>query len=84
MSSSSPHLLSPFNLKDLSFKNLVVMAPMTRARAGVERMPNALMVEYYRQRASAGLVVTEATVVSEQGNGWLNTPGLYNDAQAEA
>lgn len=60
------------------------MAPMTRSRAGQERMPNALMAEHYAQRASAGLLITEATVVSQQGIGWLNTPGIYNDAQAAA
>jgi len=60
------------------------MAPMTRARAGEARMPNALMAEYYAQRASAGLIITEATVISTQGNGWLNTPGIYSDEQGEA
>jgi N-ethylmaleimide reductase len=57
---------------------------MTRSRAGQERMPNSLMAEYYAQRASAGLLITEATVVSKQGIGWLNTPGIYTDDQAEA
>lgn len=60
------------------------MAPLTRARAGEARMPNALMAEYYTQRASAGLIITEATVVSTQANGWLNTPGIYSDEQGEA
>lgn len=77
-------LLEPFQLGDLLLKNRVVMAPMTRARAGTERLPNALMAEYYAQRASAGLIITEATVVSEQGIGWPNTPGIYTDAQARA
>jgi N-ethylmaleimide reductase len=79
-----PTLLSPFKLGDLALKNRVVLAPMTRSRAGEERMPNRLMAEYYAQRASAGLLITEATVVSKQGIGWLNTPGIYTDAQAEA
>lgn len=57
------------------------MAPLTRARAGRERLPNDLMAEYYTQRASAGLIITEATVVSEQGIGWVDSPGIYNDAQ---
>ena len=48
------------------------------------RLPNALMAEYYAQRASAGLIITEATVVSKQGIGWLNSPGIYTDEQAEA
>lgn len=78
-----PHLLSPLN-KGLSLKNRVVMAPMTRARAGVERMPNALMAEYYAQRAGAGLIISEATTISEQGNGWQQTPGIYTDEQGSA
>lgn len=77
-------LLDPFQLGDLPLKNRVVMAPMTRARAGEERLPNALMAEYYAQRASAGLIISEATVVSEQGIGWPNSPGIYTDAQALA
>ncbi|MEG3930813.1 MULTISPECIES: alkene reductase [unclassified Microcoleus] len=81
---TSPLLLSPFKIGDLSLKNRVLMAPMTRARAGEARMPNALMAEYYTQRASAGLIITEATVVSTQANGWLNTPGIYSDEQGEA
>ncbi len=77
-------LLEAFQLGDLNLKNRVALAPMTRARAGVERLPNALMAEYYAQRASAGLIITEATVVSEQGIGWPNTPGIYSQAQSEA
>ncbi len=81
---SSEKLLSSFSLKDLTLKNRVIMAPMTRSRAGEERMPNALMAEYYAQRASAGLIITEATVISQQGNGWEQTPGIYSNEQAEA
>jgi N-ethylmaleimide reductase len=77
-------LLSPFDLRGLALKNRVVLAPLTRSRAGRERMPNALMAEYYAQRASAGLIITEATVISRQGIGWLNSPGIYSDEQAEA
>ena len=77
-------LLSPYKLGNLSLKNRVVLAPMTRARAGEERMPNSLMAEYYAQRAGAGLILTEATVISQQANGWQNTPGIYSDAQMEA
>lgn len=80
----SAALLSPFRLGDLTLKNRVVLAPMTRARAGVKRLPNALMNEYYAQRAGAGLLITEATVISEQGIGWQQSPGIYSDAQAEA
>ncbi|MGF1494833.1 MAG: alkene reductase [Microcoleaceae cyanobacterium] len=82
--SAQAHLLSPLELGDLTLKNRVVMAPLTRARAGVERMPNALMAEYYGQRASAGLVITEATVISTQAIGWQQTPGIYSDEQIQA
>ncbi len=78
---SSPHLLSPFDLGALPLRNRVVMAPLTRARAGRERLPNDLMLEYYSQRASAGLIIAEATTISEQGFGWVDSPGIYNDAQ---
>lgn len=74
-------LLSPFDLRGLRLRNRIVMAPLTRSRAGRERLPNDLMVEYYAQRASAGLVISEATVISEQGIGYADTPGIYNDAQ---
>jgi N-ethylmaleimide reductase len=77
-------LLSPFDLRGLQLKNRVAMAPLTRSRAGEERLANALMAEYYAQRSSAGLIVTEATVVSRQGIGWLNSPGIYSAEQAEA
>jgi N-ethylmaleimide reductase len=65
-------------------KNRVVMSPLTRSRAGEERLANQLMAEYYSQRASAGLIITEATVVSKQGIGWLDSPGIYTGEQAEA
>jgi N-ethylmaleimide reductase len=81
VSTTSPHLLSPFDLRGLPLRNRVVMAPLTRARAGTQRVPNDLMVEYYLQRASAGLIIAEATTISEQGFGWVDSPGIYNDAQ---
>lgn len=59
------------------------MAPLTRSRSGDKRIPNALMARYYTQRASAGLIISEATVVSEQGIGWIDSPGIYNDAQVQ-
>lgn len=77
-------LLSPFDLQGIPLKNRVIMAPMTRARAGAARLSNPLMAKYYAQRASAGLLITEATVISTQGNGWENSPGIYTDEQAEA
>lgn len=77
-------LFQPLTLGELTLKNRVVLAPMTRSRAGAERLANQLMAEYYAQRATAGLLITEATVISEQGNGWLDSPGIYTDAQAES
>lgn len=82
--STSPEILSVFQLGDLKLDNRVVLAPMTRARAGIERMSNDLMAEYYSQRSGAGLLITEATVVSKQGIGWSNSPGIYSDEQGEA
>ncbi len=82
--SNAGALLSPFDLRGLPLKNRVVLAPMTRARAGEERLPNDLMAKYYAQRASAGLIITEATVISKQGIGWLNSPGIYSDEQTRA
>ncbi len=85
LQTQSPGLLNPFNLSDdLSLKNRVVMAPMTRSRAGTERMPNQLMAEYYRQRSNAGLIISEATTISEMANGWEQTPGIYTEQQAIA
>jgi N-ethylmaleimide reductase len=77
-------LLSPFNLAGLPLKNRVVMAPLTRGRAGKERIPNALMAEYYAQRASVGLIISEGATISKQANGWLNSPGIYTDEQTQA
>ena len=76
-------LLEPFQLHEIQLANRVVMAPLTRARAGEERIPNDIMAEYYTQRASAGLIITEATTISEQANGWLNSPGIYTDEMAK-
>lgn len=77
-------LLQPFEMGDLSLKNRVVLAPLTRSRAGKERLANALMAEYYTQRANAGLLITEATVISHQAIGWLESPGIYTEAQTES
>ncbi len=72
-------LFDSVSVGDLVLPNRVVMAPMTRARAGKERVPNALMADYYVQRASAGLILTEATTISPQANGWNESPGIYTD-----
>ena len=77
-------LFDPHDLHGLKLRNRVVMAPMTRGRAGPTRTPNTLMAEYYGQRATSGLIVTEGVAISPQGYGWRNSPGIYTDAQAEA
>jgi N-ethylmaleimide reductase len=75
-------LFDPIKIGDLELPNRVVMAPLTRSRAvGEGRVPNALMAEYYVQRASAGLILSEATAVTPQGVGYANTPGIWSDAQ---
>ena len=75
--------VSPIQFGELKLKNRVVMAPLTRSRATADRVPTELMAEYYAQRASAGLIIAEATVISEEANGYENTPGLFTDAQVE-
>lgn len=77
-------LFEPMQMGSLSLANRVVMAPMTRSRADAGALPNAMMVEYYRQRAGAGLIVTEGTAPSPNGIGYCRTPGIYNDAQVAA
>lgn len=73
-------LLPPVRLGRLELKNRLVMAPMTRSRAGFDGTPRALAAEYYAQRASLGLIVTEGTQPSDDGQGYLATPGIYSDA----
>lgn len=67
----------------MKLANRVALAPMTRARAGRERVPNELMAEYYAQRSGAGLIITEATTISPQANGWNESPGIYSDSMVE-
>jgi N-ethylmaleimide reductase len=74
-------LFSPFKLGDLELANRLVMAPMTRNRAGEGNAPTALNAEYYRQRATAGLIITEASQVSAEGVGYPATPGIYSEQQ---
>jgi N-ethylmaleimide reductase len=77
-------LFTPFQLGDLHLNNRLVMAPLTRNRAtkGTDA-PNDLNARYYRQRATAGLIITEATQISQQGQGYIWTPGIYTEAQVE-
>ena len=76
-----PGLFDPGRLGDVEIANRVVMAPMTRDRAGPDDEPTELMVEYYRQRASAGLIVTEGVQPSPHGKGYWRTPGIHSPAQ---
>lgn len=76
-------VLSPVKLGPYELPNRLAMAPLTRCRASSDGIPNALMADYYRQRASAGLIISEATPVSPQGKGYPFTPGIYNDAQIQ-
>jgi 2,4-dienoyl-CoA reductase-like NADH-dependent reductase (Old Yellow Enzyme family) len=75
-------LFEPIRVGDLELPNRVIMAPLTRSRAiGGGRVPNALMAQYYVQRASAGLILSEATAVTPQGVGYADTPGIWSDEQ---
>jgi 2,4-dienoyl-CoA reductase-like NADH-dependent reductase (Old Yellow Enzyme family) len=76
-----PSLFDPITIGDLRLPNRIIMAPLTRSRADAGRVPNALMTEYYVQRASAGLIISEATAVTPMGVGYADTPGLWSDAQ---
>jgi 2,4-dienoyl-CoA reductase-like NADH-dependent reductase (Old Yellow Enzyme family) len=75
------NLFDPIKIGDLDLSNRIIMAPLTRSRAVDNRVPNALMAEYYVQRASAGLILSEATAVTPQGVGYANTPGIWSDEQ---
>ena len=77
-------LFQPLAVGDIEIANRIVMAPLTRNRASHDNdAPNDLHVEYYEQRAGAGLIVTEATQISRQGQGYIYTPGIYSGAQVE-
>jgi len=76
-------LFDPIQMGELSLPNRIIMAPLTRCRASTGRIPNALMAEYYAQRASAGLIISEATSVTPMGVGYPDTPGIWSDEQVE-
>jgi 2,4-dienoyl-CoA reductase-like NADH-dependent reductase (Old Yellow Enzyme family) len=79
-----PTLFDPLTIGDITLPNRIFMAPLTRCRANNPgRVPNAHMVEYYRQRASAGLILSEATSVDPMGVGYPNTPGIWSEEQVE-
>jgi len=78
-----PTLFDPIQIGDFNLPNRIIMAPLTRARAGAERLPNTLMVEYYKQRSGAGLILSEATSVTPMGVGYADTPGIWSQEQVE-
>ena len=77
-------LFQPVQLGAISAANRILMAPLTRGRADTDAVPSARMAEYYRQRASAGLIISEATAISREGYGWHAAPGIWTEAQTEA
>jgi 2,4-dienoyl-CoA reductase-like NADH-dependent reductase (Old Yellow Enzyme family) len=79
----SDPLFQPLRAGALTFPNRIMMAPLTRCRASAGRVPNAMMAEYYTQRAAFGMILSEATAVSPMGVGYPNTPGIWSDEQVE-
>jgi N-ethylmaleimide reductase len=77
------NLFDPLELGAFGLANRIVMAPLTRARSDKDAVPNPLMAAYYAQRASAGLIISEAIGISREGLGWPNAPGLWNEQQVE-
>ena len=78
-----PTLFDPVRIGAWNLPNRIIFAPLTRARAGAERIPNALMAEYYAQRAAVGLIISEATSVTPMGVGYADTPGIWSAAQVD-
>jgi len=78
-----PSLFQPLRLGSITLTNRIVMAPLTRMRAGVSNVPTALNAQYYAQRATAGLIIAEGTAVSQQGQGYPNAPGIYTQEQLD-
>eukprot|EP01119_Soliformovum_irregulare_P016011 TRINITY_DN4594_c0_g2_i1.p1 TRINITY_DN4594_c0_g2~~TRINITY_DN4594_c0_g2_i1.p1 ORF type:complete len:376 (-),score=106.02 TRINITY_DN4594_c0_g2_i1:10-1137(-) len=77
-------LFEPIKVGDIEAKNRIFMAPLTRARATKEHVPTSLMIEYYKQRSTAGLIISEATGISQEGLGWPYAPGIWSNEQVEA
>ncbi|MGH8547506.1 MAG: hypothetical protein ACRERU_02670 [Methylococcales bacterium] len=78
-----PDLFSPIKLGPYDLPNRIVMAPLTRSRAGNGNVPHALNALYYAQRASAGLIIAEATQIAPEGQGYISTPGIHSEDQVE-
>ncbi len=83
MDVANSDLFQSFQLGPLQLRNRIVMAPLTRSRAGKGDVPGAMNAQYYAQRSTAGLIISEATQISQQGKGYAFTPGIYSDAQVE-
>lgn len=85
MSANTPRLFDPIQLGDIAAPNRILMAPLTRGRSADGHVPiTELKAAYYAQRASAGLIISEATGISQQGSGWPSAPGIWSDAQVAA
>jgi 2,4-dienoyl-CoA reductase-like NADH-dependent reductase (Old Yellow Enzyme family) len=84
MANTTPNLLDPIQLGDLLLPNRVLMAPLTRLRGTVDHIPTSIMAEYYAQRASAGLIISEGTPVDPLGVGYAQVPGIWSKEQVEA
>ena len=93
MAASEPALFSKFTIGGQELKNRMVMAPLTRGRCTpnekdpydpINTTPNDIMAEYYAQRASAGLIISEATAISVEGSGWAFAPSIDTEAKSEA
>ena len=79
-----PNLLDPIRVGDLLLPNRMIMAPLTRLRGTADHIPTPIMAEYYKQRASAGLIISEGTPVDPLGVGYANVPGIWSNEQTEA
>lgn len=77
-------LFTPLKIGNIELQNRIIMAPLTRSRSSRERVPNNLNIEYYRQRATSGLIISEGTQISEMGIGYMDTPGIHTQEQIEA
>src|ERR1700753_3151088 len=78
-----PTLHDPIRIGAWNLPNRIIMAPLTRCRCSPGRVPNAMMAEYYRQRATAGMIISEATSICAMGVGYPDTPGIWSDEQVE-
>ena len=79
-----PSLLDPLQIGDVTLPNRVIMSPLTRLRGTPDHLPTELMIEYYTQRATAGLIISEGIPVVPQGVGYANVPGIWSQQQVEA